>query len=375
MRIGVFVLKGDGIMWKKLMMILLTLVLSTAAVACGGGGGASEEGASGGDDVVAEEEGGDNLPQVSLSLANYLPAGNPIEDYVVNPLIEGLKAGNMDVEYFPGATLLEGDQILDGVINGTADMGIVAVAYTVGRFPISFMFEYPAEYSSAKAASYTMKDAIDQLRPEELNDIKVLFPFCSGPGAFLSKVPIRSFDDMKGLQIRANAIQAEAMQAVGAVPATLTMGETYDALRSGIVDAFVGLQDAGYTFKLYEVAQNMTFYPFCNIAFYVIMSNDVYDALTDEQKQIVDDVSARVFEESASGYQGLTGQLTIDAVLENGGEIITLSDEEIAKFKEATGGLLDAYAAGLDADGLNGSEAKELILQLAAENNAKYPNN
>jgi TRAP-type C4-dicarboxylate transport system substrate-binding protein len=363
-------------MWKKAMMILFALVLSMMAGACGGGGGdASDENTNADNDAVAEEDGGDNLPQLRLSLANYLPAGNPIEEYVVNPLIEGLKAGNMEVEYFPGATLLEGDQILDGVINGTADMGIVAVAYTVGRFPISFMFEYPAEYVSAKAASYTMRDAIEQLQPVELSDVKILFPFCSGPGAFLSKVPVRSFDDMKGLQIRANAIQAEAMQAVGAVPATLTMGETYDALRSGIVDAFVGLQDAGYTFKLYEVAQNMTFYPFCNIAFYVVMSNDTYDALTDEQKQIVDDVSARVFEESASMYQGLTGQLTIDAVLENGGEIITLSDEEIAKFKEATGGLLDDYAAGLDANGLNGSEAKELILKLAAENNAKYPNN
>jgi TRAP-type C4-dicarboxylate transport system substrate-binding protein len=361
-------------MWKKAMMILFALVISTMAVACGGGGSAPGESTSAGNDAVAEE-GGDNLPQLRLSLANYLPAGNPSEEYVVNPLIEGLKAGNMEVEYFPGATLLEGDQILDGVINGTADMGIVAVAYTVGRFPISFMFEYPAEYVSAKAASYTMRDAIEQLQPAELSDVKILFPFCSGPGAFLSKVPIRSFDDMKGLQIRANAIQAEAMQAVGAVPATLTMGETYDALRSGIVDAFVGLQDAGYTFKLYEVAQNMTFYPFCNIAFYVVMSNDTYNALTDEQKQIVDDVSARVFEESASGYQGLTGQLTIDAVLENGGEIITLDEEEIAKFKEATGGLLDAYAAGLDADGLNGSEAKELIFKLADENNAKYPNN
>jgi TRAP-type C4-dicarboxylate transport system substrate-binding protein len=349
------------------------LVLSTAAVACGGGGNASGEDANAGG--ASDESGGENMPQVTLSFANYLPAGNPIEEYVLNPLIDGLKEGNMDIEYYPGATLLEGDQILDGVINGTADMGLVAVAYTVGRFPISFMFEYPVEYVSAKAASYTVKDAIEQLQPEELNDIKVLFPFCSGPGAFLSKVPIRSFDDMKGLQIRANAIQAEAMQAVGAVPATLTMGETYDALRSGIVDAFVGVQDAGRTYKLYEVAENMTFYPFGNITFYVIMSNNAYNALTDEQKKIVDDVSAKVFEESAAGYQGITAQFTIDAVQENGGEVISLSEEETEKFTEALAGLLDAYAAGLDANGVNGSEAKELILRLAEENNAKYPNN
>ncbi|MDR1574235.1 MAG: TRAP transporter substrate-binding protein DctP [Clostridiales Family XIII bacterium] len=369
-------------MLKRLTVFLAVLALLATVTACGGGGNAdnagdvpAEETEATGNVAEEEEAAGADMPQVTLSLANYLPAGNPIEEYVVNPLTEGLKAGNMEVEYFPGATLLEGDQILDGVINGTADMGIVAVAYTVGRFPISFMFEYPMEYVSAKAASYTMKEAIAELNPEELSDIKVLFPFCSGPGAFLSKNPITSFEDMKGLQIRANAIQAESMRAVGAVPATLTMGETYDALRSGIVDAFVGLQDAGYTFKLYEVAQNMTFYPFCNIAFYVIMSNDTYDSLTDAQKKIVDEVSEKVFTESASMYQGWSGQLTIDAVQENGGELITLSAEEIAKFKEATGGLLDAYAAGLDADGLNGTEAKELILRIAAENNAKYPDN
>jgi TRAP-type C4-dicarboxylate transport system substrate-binding protein len=366
-------------MLKKVLLLLSVLVLLPAAAACGGGGGggSSEEvqdaGAADAADTAEEDSAGADMPAVKLSMANYLPAGNPIETYVIEPLTEGLKEGNMELEYFPGATLLEGDQILDGVINGTADMGIVAVAYTVGRFPISFMFEYPVAYSSAKSASYTMKEAIEQLKPAELDDIKVLLPYGSGPGAFLSKDPIRSFSDMKGLQIRANAIQAEAMRAVGAVPATLTMGETYDALRSGIVDAFVGLLDAGYTFKLYEVAPNMTFYPFCNIAFYVIMNKDRYNALTDAQRKIVDDVSERVFAESASAYQGLAGELTIDTVLENGGEVITMDDAEIAKFKEATGGLLDAYAASLDADGLDGTGAKELILRLAEENNAKYP--
>ncbi|MDR0851007.1 MAG: TRAP transporter substrate-binding protein [Clostridiales Family XIII bacterium] len=355
---------------KKILVIALALVMLLAVTACGGGSNTSE---NTGNTGSTDSAGGDNLPPITLKMANYLPSGNPIEDYVVNPLAEGLKEANITLEYYPGATLLEGNQILDGVIQGTADIGYATIAYETGRLPISFMIEYPTPYASAKAASYTLKELYETLQMPELDEIHVLFPIASGPGAILSKDPIRTLADMKGLQIRANAIQAESMKVLGAVPATLSMGETYDALRSGIVDAFVGLTGAGAEFKLQEVTTNFTYYPFCNVGFYIIMNKDVYNALTDEQKRIVDEVSARVFEESASGYCELTGQASIDAFSDSTHEVITLSDEEIAKFAAATSTMLDDYAKSLDEKGLNGTEAKELLLEIAARNNDKYP--
>jgi TRAP-type C4-dicarboxylate transport system substrate-binding protein len=366
-------------MVKKLVMIVVMVFLSLAVVACGGGSGSADSaGASDSENATASDAegaaaGGESQPAVTLKIANYLPSGNVCEKYIFDPMQEMVKDVNITLEYYPAETLLANDQILDGTLSGTCDIGFIANAYYRGRFPISFIFEYPIEFSSAKSASYTMKEALEQLQPPELNDFKLLFPFCSGQGCILTTKPIRALEDLKGFQIRANAIQAEAMAALGAVPATLTMGETYDAIRSGIVDGFVGLQEAGYGNKLYEVSNYFTYYPYANISQMIIMSKDSYAKLTEVQQKAIDDAAAKIFEEAGSQYLGWSGQLTINEYEAADHEIITISDEELAKFDEKLSPLLDSYIKTLDDQGIDGTGAKELILKLAAENNAKYP--
>ncbi|MDR0851004.1 MAG: hypothetical protein LBN36_00770, partial [Clostridiales Family XIII bacterium] len=159
------------------------------------------------------------------------------------------------------------------------------------------------------------------------------------------------------------------MKALGAVPATLTMGETYDALRSGIVDAFVGLLEAGHSNKLYEVAPYFTHYPYANIGQMVIINNDSYASLTDAQRAIFDEAVERIYFESVVSFMGWSGIPAVEDYQADGYEEITMTDAEIAKFGAALSTLLDDYAATID----NGQEVKELLLKLAAENNAKYP--
>jgi TRAP-type C4-dicarboxylate transport system substrate-binding protein len=356
---------------KKLSLLLaMVLVLSMVLVGCGGSKDPK--------DTSGDVEGGDSsLDALSFTFANYLPSGNPFEEYVFNPLAEQLKEkANIELEYFPGGTLVGGGDILDGVISGVADMGLLAIAYVPGRLPISFLIEYPAvAYTSAKSASYTLKDFITELQPEELKDIKVLFPYCSGPGCFLTNKAIKTADDVKGMQIRSNAIQAEIVTALGGTPSTLTMDETYEALRSGIVDGFIGLQEAGYTFKLEEVTDYMTYMPYTNIAFYVIMNQDKYDAMSDEQKAIFDEVCENVFETSASSFQGQTGKITVKAMEDAGNEVITLPQGEIDKIGEKVAPIAEEYAKSLDEQGYEGSKALELLRELAEKNNELYPSN
>jgi TRAP-type mannitol/chloroaromatic compound transport system substrate-binding protein len=76
---------------------------------------------------------------------------------------------------------------------------------------------------------------------------------------FMGNKRIAAVDDMKGVKMRISGLNAQALQAFGAVPTMVTAPEGYTALERGTIDSF-GFPYA-YTFgayKMYEVAKYVT---------------------------------------------------------------------------------------------------------------------
>ncbi len=59
-----------------------------------------------------------------------------------------------------------------------------------------------------------------------------------GTRQIISKKPIRTVDDLAGLKIRVpnNVMQIKAIQAMGATPTPMPLGEVYPALTRGVID-------------------------------------------------------------------------------------------------------------------------------------------
>ena len=150
--------------------------------------------------------------------------------------IEKRTNGKVAISHFPGGTLTPSAQTYDSVVTGIADIGFSVFGYTAGKFPLMEVIDLPLGYKSGSQATNLINALYAKFQPKELDDVKVLYLHAHGPGLLNSKKPVSSLDDLKGVKVRATGITAKIVTAFGGSPVGLTMPETYEALRSGVVD-------------------------------------------------------------------------------------------------------------------------------------------
>ncbi len=111
--------------------------------------------------------------------------------------------GKVAVKTFPGGTLLKATAMMDGVVDGVADIGCVAFPYQPGRFPLLAGVDLPVGFPNSKVANAVLWDLFKKYHPESLKEVKVLALFTAPPASIMSKDPIRTLKDLKGYELRA----------------------------------------------------------------------------------------------------------------------------------------------------------------------------
>jgi len=71
--------------------------------------------------------------------------------------VEKRTEGRVKVQFFPGQTLTRAPQTYEAVTNGIADIGVAALAYTQGRFPVMSAMDLPLGYPSGVVATKIAK--------------------------------------------------------------------------------------------------------------------------------------------------------------------------------------------------------------------------
>jgi TRAP-type C4-dicarboxylate transport system substrate-binding protein len=75
--------------------------------------------------------------------------------------------GKVEVQTYPGSTLLSAKNMWSGVIQGQADIGCISLGYQPGVFPMMSVFEQPLGFSSATSASQALWEFYAARKPEE----------------------------------------------------------------------------------------------------------------------------------------------------------------------------------------------------------------
>lgn len=230
---------------------------------------------------------------VTLSYANFPPATTfpcvQMEHW--KEQVELDSSGSLAINTFPGGTLLGAKDMLAGVIAGQADIGCLCMSYQPGAFPMTTVTELPLGFKSSTVASSVLWDLYEKYQPKEFAQVKVLAMFTSAPTCIMSQVPVRSLEDLAGLELRASGIASQILDKLGATPVSMPMSQTPEALQKGLVKGLLSsmevLKDLNFAeYCRYETLTNFQVYPFA-----VVMNLDKWNSLSTKQQAVLTDLS------------------------------------------------------------------------------------
>jgi len=202
--------------------------------------------------------------------------------------------GRIHATFYPGGILTPAAQMFDSVMTGIADIGFAPTGITPGRFPLTEIMEAPLGIESAAMMTRLSHDFYRAFRPREFAKVKLLFFLSASPGLLHTRRPVRRLEDLSGMKVRClggNAVKM--LKALGAVPIIIPTGDTYDALRKGIVDGVVAAWDSLETLKWGEILPYTTVSPYAVVGApgYVVMNKAKWDSLPPDLQQTIDGMS------------------------------------------------------------------------------------
>lgn len=275
--------------------------------------------------------------------------------------VEKRTDGEVVIDYYPGSTLTKAKQCYDGVVEGMSDIGLSALAYSRGRFPVMAAVDLPLGYTSGVQATRVANDVYAKFRPAELDDVQVMYFHAHGPGLLhTAKKPVKTLEDIKGLKLRATGNSGKLVQALGATPVAMSMSDSYQAIQKGVVDGGMYPVETNKGWKMAEVVDYMTesFPVGYTTTFFVVMNKDRWNALSDKARAAITEINAQwsVLHGKAWDESDVVGREYFKA---KGGEIIPLSAAEGERWKAAAAPMLDEYVNDADAKSLPGRDVLE----------------
>ncbi|WP_306153403.1 C4-dicarboxylate TRAP transporter substrate-binding protein [Roseovarius sp. MMSF_3281] len=169
----------------------------------------------------------------------------------------------------------------------------------------------------------------------------------------------RSLDDFAGLSVRATGGIGDAMEAVDAVPTSMSATEVRQAMDSGVVKAVAFAPHAHMAFGTIENGKWWTsnLNP-GTVNCPVVANTDALDTLSDEHREALLGSIDEALDHYVDNYQNNTLEAWGPALEERGIEVISFDADSLAKFEEAVAG--PAAEAWIEDMGNRGIPAQEL---------------
>ena len=148
-------------------------------------------------------------------------------------------------------------EILDGTALGTVQ--IYNGAYSgLREFDIFYAPYFVRDSNHAlKVANELLFDQLNAAVGKRYSGVRYMSVARAGPWKLFTNNKLNSFDDMKGLKIRAPEIEGvvAGLQQIGAKPTVIPFNELYGALQQGVVDGMATLGNLMISQKFYEVVK------------------------------------------------------------------------------------------------------------------------
>jgi TRAP-type transport system periplasmic protein len=293
-----------------------------------------------------------STPAISeeLSLAYFMGPRHPMNAAVFTPFGERLaeiSGGELTVEFFPGGALNSSPpQQYNILLEGVADIVFALPGYTGDVFPITNVVTLPGVCERATDCTRALLNARDIIEQEYNAQLLAVWAN-DAPILITRDRPVRTLEDLQGMIVRVTAQQdVPFVEALGASAVAQPVNVINQNLTNGVIDAIAIGPSAIRSFNLHEAGNFITnWFPGSGSAFVLLMNQEVYDGLSDQERAWVDAAA----DESLSMAGGEGFQRAADSGLalaaDSGVEIIEIPDEERARWMAAIAPATEAAYA------------------------------
>lgn len=330
-----------------------------------------------------------SLPGLALadSFNATVAAGHPgvfrwvkmIDEAFVPGVNSALEGTGHDVTFdgqYGGAIAKVGEE-LETVEAGLAEIGICQSLFDPAKLAVQNVTYYTPFVSDDPRAVSELMDKLHREDPRmtaaygENGVVYLGAPVGIDDYLLMTKFPVGSLADLNGKKIAAPGPAINWLSGTGAVGVSGNLTTYYNELKTGVYDGVIVFASAALPGKLYEVAPHVTRAGLgAQYAGALCANVDWYEGLPEDVRNALHAGADAAREWYLSALEGAV-KTSFKVMGENGATITDADDKMRAAWAAGMDNAAKAWAEGLDAKGIPGTEVLSLYMNAMRDGGAK----
>lgn len=154
----------------------------------------------------------------------------------------------------------------------------------------------------------------------------------------------------------------------GGTPVSMPAPEIYDAMQKGVIDGGLLPVAAIADFNLFDVVDYVTIGNFHTSLFYTVMNKDSWSKIPSENQEKIEAISGVPMAQQAGEAFDFQREQAEQKAKEGGTEFITLSEDELQKYRDAATVVTEKWLADMEAKGIDGQKIYDETVKLIQSN-------
>ena len=254
-------------------------------------------------------------------------------------LIKERSGGRVIIEAHPGGSLMPSKEMFNATKRGVIQMSHGPSLYYRTKIPmITIAAGLPFAFSNIWQISYFMKfSGYEKAIKKALLKKHALYYYTdrASEAAIVSKKPINSFEDFKGLKTRTSGLLATYLKELGGAPSYASGSESYAGLASGVFDAAIwGKASGAEKLGFFEVCKYISQPNIANVAYTTwLINKKAFESLPKDIQKLFDEIfelhywertNQSIYDESS----------TVERQVSKGLKVINLSKADQKKMRQ-----------------------------------------
>lgn len=289
------------------------------------------------------------IKPVVLKVASVLPADHPTSralDFFKSRIAE-LSGNAIEVKLFFNSQLGNAEEGIQNCQNGNIEMAFASAAFVAQFVPEYNALGMPFIFRDKAHEFAVVDEEIGKRLSQKLESIGLmnLCYFDAGSRNIMTKKgPITKPEDLKGMKIRvmSSKIMVDSINALGASAISMSQGEVYGALQTGVIDGWENNPPTTLSFKMYETG--CIYYASTRhlaVPDMLLINTKVYQGLSEEHRAMIEQVSRETVHKQRELWKE-DEKGAIDTLKENG---MLFNDVDLTLFSPLVAPVYDeAYA-------------------------------